>query len=820
MVATVSTTGLATTLTEGAATISASFQSITGSTSLTATSLTVQVSVVASDLAGHPLTYTWQSTDGTIQNVNSATTTWTLPDGPGLHFAYVLVSNGFGGYTERRLAVNTDTIGTPLIVPSPLPFAPPAFTGEAGATYRGFLTGGNLTTVSSFPGASSNWKPGIPVSIPDIGVLAFDPTHNVGSLAKSNVRGEFVYPMDNSGYIYQALCDSVPGFPTSVVNPLLCGSFGSPLGLSISDYGNSFDAFSQGNPATPALDVAGEFLLQDGSTCGIVDEFFGVEVVPTATLLDSSGNVLAGPVRANQWGDYDLPTQGTENGTVVNGASVSLQCENNSAIVIPIPTPLQNPTTELPVATVLASSPTVTSMTATLNSTQVGQLLPPPTGPSDIVPLGDAFLAEKGLDSRIGACQYYQKVGAVQGCDAVGNFQSPITFNDWKSQVNIDQYALNPSNPGGGLGVYQATYINKFDLNLARVHHAVSNGYPPSPSTQATVPYTYVANYVCNHLGPQGPNALNPPQTGTDSIDSVIQSVVNGQNLVACVAMDYSTFPTPAFGGAPNGFYGPYIRFLIFGPSGQLLPSVNLDGRREKFVPGTCVVCHGGDHYAGKYDGASIDVGGHFLPYDTGNFEFSDQPGLTEADQEQSIYTLNQLIQGFSSPTVPPVQFATPITTPSVTPAEQELIANWYTTGQTACPPGTSPCLNKSYVEPNWQTAGGDFPNIYANVYARSCRTCHVALPSYNFEQNPGLGNAGPVVDPANCPPVPGGGGFGQNRNRMYKMPNSLTTFNIFWGSHNSPTEFDQVTAFHQFLNCLDNATANAVPTRTVSRKR
>src|SRR5258705_8033645 len=45
----------------------------------------------------------------------------------------------------------------------------------------------------------------------------------------------------------------------------------------------------------------------------------------------------------------------------------------------------------------------------------------------------------------------------------------------------------------------------------------------------------------------------------------------------------------------------PFIRFLIFGPSGQLLPSINLDGRREKFVPGTCVVCHGGDHCAGKF---------------------------------------------------------------------------------------------------------------------------------------------------------------------------------------------------------------------------
>jgi hypothetical protein len=99
-------------------------------------------------------------------------------------------------------------------------------------------------------------------------------------------------------------------------------------------------------------------------------------------------------------------------------------------------------------------------------------------------------------------------------------------------------------------------------------------------------------------------------------------------------------------------------------------------------------------------------------------------------------------------------------------------------------------------------------------VYARSCRTCHVALPSYNFEQNPGqFGISGPVVDPANCGGTAGAQN-GINRNRMYKMPNSLATFNLFWQSHNSTTGFDQVTAFHQFLNCLDNASANAVPAR------
>src|SRR3974377_1638664 len=72
---------------------------------------TVRISVQASDSSGGTLHYSWRSTDGQIQNVNATTTVWTLPNGPGLHFAYVLVSNGLGGYTERRIAVNTDAIG-------------------------------------------------------------------------------------------------------------------------------------------------------------------------------------------------------------------------------------------------------------------------------------------------------------------------------------------------------------------------------------------------------------------------------------------------------------------------------------------------------------------------------------------------------------------------------------------------------------------------------------------------------------------------------------------------------------------------------------
>ena len=230
----------------------------------------------------------------------------------------------------------------------------------------------------------------------------------------------------------------------------------------------------------------------------------------------------------------------------------------------------------------------------------MGLFLPPPTGfPSDNVPDPEHFLSYKGIDSRGSACQYYKAIGAVKGCDAHGIFVGAINVEDWKRTVKIGSYAAP------GTTEYVATFINQVDLNLTRNHHSIS--YGPN----------HTAAYVCNHLGPP---SLDSTQA---EINTAIDNAVAGKNLVACVMMD-----SIATAGVNGG--KPYTRFLIFGPSGELLPSINLDGRREKFVPGVCVACHGGDKYVGRFPengGGGANIGSHFLPYDIGNFAFSDKPG-------------------------------------------------------------------------------------------------------------------------------------------------------------------------------------------------
>jgi len=464
-------------------------------------------------------------------------------------------------------------------------------------------------------------------------------------------------------------------------------------------------------------------------------------VAARVTLLDDKDQVLAGPYRANAFGHYGLTAN-------VNARNIRIECEGAAAIKIAIPVD-----SSVTPRTVIADSgaPLVNNMTAVYKSNSVGLFLPPPTGvPSDAVSDPEFFLTYKGIDSKVSACQYYLTIGAVKSCDKFGNPSGAIKFNDWKRKMGMDPFARN------GQHDVTATYVNRVDLNLTREHHSITYG-----SGQ-------LAAYVCNHLGP-----TDDSQT---AIDTAIDNAVKGKNLVACVAMDHSV--TKGVNGDK-----PFTRFLTFGPSGELLLSINLDGRSEKFVPGTCVACHGGDRYAGKFptDGqGQADIGSHFLPYDSGNFAFSTAAGLTEADQQTAIYNLNQNVFNSSSSNA----------------AVKELIAGWYASGTTV--------LDKNYLPASWQGQSSDSISFYQNVYARSCRTCHVAMiESLNLDH---YANVDLSISQQVYPDVVGEdavfrtgvavcGDTSLSFLRIFSMPNSLRTFNLFYASKGTAVDQTQILA-------------------------
>ena len=206
-----------------------------------------------------------------------------------------------------------------------------------------------------------------------------------------------------------------------------------------------------------------------------------------------------------------------------------------------------------------------------------------------------------------------------------------------------------------------------------------------------------IAFYVCNAPGPDGKSQTE--------IDRVLEEGIDDKNKVACVAMEYTPV-TGANGGQP------LTKFFTFGPDETLLLSINLDGRGEKFMPGSCVACHGGSTYNGRFPEqatASPFLGARFLPFDTGNYLFSSQSSLSEAAQGEAFFQLNQLV------------LATEVDPNSAT---SRLINGWYANGHV---------LDKEFVPPVWQladaqpaTAGA--ARFYKEVIGISCRTCHVSL--------------------------------------------------------------------------------------------
>jgi hypothetical protein len=718
----------------------------------------VHLSGAATDPNGLPLTYLWHTTDGTLVNVNGAEADWLMTSGPGEHFAYLIVGNGSGGYAEQRVAVNTDTSGTSILQQPPINVLTPVGPARQGDFYRSSILAG-MTATPYFNAAGAN-PSGHLVVVAGAGVNIYsNPVFTaVSPTVTTDLRGEFLIPGLPVGTNYAVNCNAGPLLgnvnctsPSGGDLPGL-GTF-TMLPVAINDWYPGGQHSYQTWPW-----VVGSLRLADGSPCGINEPFFGVRSSGQALYADSTGAPLFntdpalglawtqyGPVVVNEFMDYALPGAGVP--APANTAPfVKLSCENAPPIVMPVPAGLGTGISDVGLATVNGvARPVITSIVASDATgvpiaSFVAPSTPPAPVPSDINPRSTAFLAFKGIDSRLGACLYYRAVGAVQSCDAKGVPTGAVTFDDWMRAAKIGPYAL-PGTPE-----YTASYVNKMDLNLTRNHHSISYGAGQT------------AAYVCNHFGP----AFNNP-TQAD-IDQVIDNALKNVNRVACVAMDYTV--TPGVNLDTSGVPQPFTRFLIFGPSGELLQSVNLDGRGEKFVPGTCVACHGGDHYTGHYpdDGSGVaDIGAHFLPYDAGNFVFSSKPGLTLADQQEAIYQLNQNLLN-AGPTL----------------AEQELIAGWYA--------GGTHQLDLNYVPASWQAGTPAQVNYYRNIGAHYCRSCHVALTEgYNFDhlQNYRLPNGTYrsngtygflATASAQCGPS-----FYGLPSQEFSMPNSLVTFNRFW---------------------------------------
>jgi hypothetical protein len=276
-----------------------------------------------------------------------------------------------------------------------------------------------------------------------------------------------------------------------------------------------------------------------------------------------------------------------------------------------------------------------------------------------------------------------------------------------------------------------------------------------------------LAGYVCNHDGSK-PTAED--QTGLfptqEEVDVLIRDIRRDRHLIACVAMEFSA-DVEYKGDAATGTA--FTKFWIFGPTGALLSTVDLDGRGPKGVPHVCTACHGGDFASETFNPATNhlefdpnkgpNLHSHFLPFDMSNFAFSSK--LSDPERERAIFKMNLDVYntentlwhrdpntgliaagGFASASI------------------AQLIQGWY--GDVSASNST-PNFDHNFVPGNnWDFS---YHDSYQNAVAHSCRTCHVAMENFAFEVNPDL-----VAS------------LGQNVVcNLHNMPNSKVTFDRFW---------------------------------------
>ena len=639
------------------------------------------LTVSASDAEGDALQYQWRVTAGTIENRNSPETVWTMPDGPGLHFAYVTVFDGKGGYVEQQYAVSTDALGTDAPVRATINRAAPASASSAWSAGRLRFRSSDTLLFAQSGGAAVERL----VFLPDVQVQIERPAGNIVFSGTTDLSGELSLPDLGAGTGYIVKCATVPGGPVGDCGPL---NGANPTLYTFDVVANdAVGVRTVRPPLTNArnLRLYGHVALGDGTACGAQSEFFGLQSAATVQLLQSDGTPLSPSVRVNRFGDYAIDAAVLAHGQY----QLKVGCEAyNATLAVPTSPDALGYVAGTPIELdhqIANTRPTIAKVVANGPDGNVrGRMIVPEVGAATSLPGWRQFLAYKGYDTKLSACLYYQSIGAVGGCDAQGSLQDPITLDDWKRAHKFKPY-------DSGNTEVAAVYINRMDLNLVRRMYATKTADDD------------IAFVVCNHPGPDGSSQLE--------VDAVLDTGLADQKRVACVAMEWSTSP-----GVNGG--NPFTKFLTFGPDGSLLPSINLDGRGEKYMPGACVACHGGTQYNGRFaargSAPSPYLGAGFLPFDTGNYRFGSNSSLSEAAQSQAIHDLNMLVQKTDNRGYP---------------ATTRLIDGWYPNGTIT--------LNKQYVPPDWVALEASKPGaakFYREVVGGVCRTCHIALGTQRFD--------------------------------------------------------------------------------------
>lgn len=336
--------------------------------------------------------------------------------------------------------------------------------------------------------------------------------------------------------------------------------------------------------------------------------------------------------------------------------------------------------------------------------------------------------------------QYYAHVAAGKA-----------TLGDWWQANGFD----SAGGANGNSSYTNAAYTNFNDLGFGRDMHCLE------PATGKVA--CYVTNYGL------------PDQSAANADAAKAHNV--GQRG-ATVAMDYdSTLPQYE------------VRFYVYGGGVAGSPRIDfadLDGLGPKPVPFLCMVCHGGQYDASTHDVKfarfrEFDLPSFLYPQG-GTFDFGSVVGIPPGVLDD-FADLNKMVRA-----------AQPVLTGSHPTPIRALIDSWYPNGFTG--PPQKPTLQT--MPQAWSNS--PYANYYHDVYAKSCRTCHVARDNGTFPYPFKV-----FDDPANIQsaaytvcgiPI----GSGPARHRV--MPNAWVTYRNFWLDPARVSAFETLTNVNPSGSC------------------
>jgi hypothetical protein len=351
------------------------------------------------------------------------------------------------------------------------------------------------------------------------------------------------------------------------------------------------------------------------------------------------------------------------------------------------------------------------------------------------------FLTARGSGEATAedAANYYRIVDP-------GNLRT--TLGKWWQTNRFDPQSGRPPylvDSDGILRGSHAAYLNNNDLGFGR---------DTTMFDQAGLGGSLVASWLSNY-------SLTPPYPDQNPRSADAASRREPGRGIATVCMESTPIE-----GEPTG--RKVVKFFVFngtGPDARRVLCADLDGYGEKFVPQLCTTCHGG-RLPLVAQGAVptrqdvLNMNAHFREFDIASIKFPrpgkpvDDPSrsIPTPDEQERFHQLNQLVL-------------------KTRPADaiKELITGWYA--------NTGDYQNADFVPFFWEFSIGiggikqnppQIVNLYRQVVATSCRTCHVALEP-SFSTFPEFKASGPAILNDVL------------RGQPKTMPHAMTTFKNFW---------------------------------------